>query len=248
MHRITKNMGYLWHKNNSVLIYPTNGQKRRPVWALFSRRYSRFTTLQRESEGLMLTNREFEDMLRRLDLIYNEVIEAARNMSIVRFPEETEQGLWSPPMFGVDNPADSGGKIGFWKIHGSSEYWGVILSHEELAGEKKFVGLLKVSQDDLIKLLKNFRSAAVKNVCDQPRKRYTVIGKEVRESENGPFLSTGEITFDKIDPSWTVRVNKSGEPLFFISEEKDEGQVQQIISSYERKYEKYVKYVISQLV
>jgi hypothetical protein len=167
--------------------------------------------------------------------------ERQMHIEIIRECEDGPDGKPLSPVVAVFNRDLPDVAMAFYKMYGASPYWGILITNRET---KTRIALHKVIFEDLEKLIFDAKKDRLNKMLGT-NTRHMVIGDEVVESETGPFLSNGDLEFSKVHPNWVVLVDEAQEPKFYVPD--DEEYPNQKIAAYERKYNKFCRWMVQQL-
>jgi hypothetical protein len=182
---------------------------------------------------------ESEKMLKRAEALFDKMDAHGLDSRVLPMSEKEKAALTRAPVIAVRNVNESSLDVIFWKMYGTSPWWGVLVTDHQ-----RRINLTKVSIEDLDRLIFQVRLEKFRAMTDQP-KRLTVVAGTVSESENGPFMSNGEISFEKIHEGWHVLLGKDLELEFHLPE--GEEYAQQMLHAYERKYNQFCAWMVKQL-
>jgi hypothetical protein len=176
---------------------------------------------------------------KRVEALFDRINDSDLESAVLPMSDEDKENITRSPVVTVINPKTPELKVLFYKMYGKSPWWGIIVTNI-----KKRVFLTKLRIEDLERLIFNIKLERFEKMTSE-RRRLSVIGNSVVESEHGPFLTDGEIDFEKIHPGWVVQIGKDLGHEFFVP--PGEEYVEEKLAAYERKYNKFCSWMVQQL-
>lgn len=186
-------------------------------------------------------------MKKQIERLFEAIERSGKKLSLVAERTTGPDGEEMSPIVGVTSVDDDLVVVNFFKTYGKeSPYWGAMMT---IKNEKKsFLTVTKVTIEELEKLCTAFSPEKIRAMMKNRTTRYSVVGGEVRKNEFGPFSPDGNLNFGDVLPDWKIGMTSNLEPIFAVPEEIGREEASKIIQAYERKYNLFCQWMVSQLI
>lgn len=183
----------------------------------------------------------------QVEKLFEAIERSGKKLTLVAERTTGPDGEEMSPIIGVTTPDDDEVVVNFFKTYGKeSPYWGAMMT---IKNQKRiFLTVTKVTIEDLETLCTKFSPEKIRAMMKNRTARYSVVQGEIRKTEFGPFSPDGNLNFGEVLPDWKVGMTSNLEPIFAVPEEIGSEEASKIIQAYERKYNLFCQWMISQLI